>query len=502
MYQDKHFNASVVFKEAGWVVSRFQNTEYGIEAVSGSIQNDIYETKKYIKAIQDEAEFNICSLKGVIDSLQNYLASKAIFMPEGSYYEEFASASVGGSSVTKTSTSSVEGANSNNTGAEVGKKIVSGVKTAIGVATAAIASFVPSPEDAPQQQYIGATPKTEIARSIDHYNNGNSKQERLNQDYLELEERRKKEESEVIPNANVPAGAGGDVPKSDVLYRFIENEDGIPIGIEVNTNEPSGVLYEGTSGENIEENTDNYENSETYQECLKFAGIDGDYITQSKMVSALKEVVENTDLAMRVTPEVLSKILSDGKFKNFFETGTTRGTKDTEGRIKSSNYLFGTNKEIKAEGFEKFGYLEAKGTPQAHEYYPLSQQYGGVIIKFKRGRVKASFTCGDSLGFYQNQTNGGVACPITNPALCSMNKFQMKNLCDAVKNNRVPRSVGELSYLLSSGNQANYFEVQYHGDLRVEDIESVTFISNYVMPNTEVIAKLNDLKIKYDICNL
>ena len=142
-----------------------------------------------------------------------------------------------------------------------------------------------------------------------------------------------------------------------------------------------------------------------------------------------------------------------------------------------------------------------KETPEAHEYYPLSQ-YGGIIIKFKKDSVNASFTCGDSLGFYQNQANGGIACPVANPSLCSMNKFQMKNLSDAVKNNTVPKSIGELSYLLSSGNQATYFEVQYHGDLRVEDIESVTFISNYVMPSKEVITQLNNLGIKHDICSL
>lgn len=91
LYENKCDEARMVFREAGYTVSKFQNTKYGIEAVSRSIQNDIYEIKKYIRAIEDEAEFNIHSLQGVIDSLQSYLASKAIFMPEGSYYEEFAS---------------------------------------------------------------------------------------------------------------------------------------------------------------------------------------------------------------------------------------------------------------------------------------------------------------------------------------------------------------------------------------------------------------------------
>lgn len=95
LYENKCDDARMVLREAGYTVSKFQNTKYGIEAVSRSIQNDIYEIKKYIRAIEDEAEFNIHSLQGVIDSLQSYLASKAIFMPEGSYYEEFAAAGIG-----------------------------------------------------------------------------------------------------------------------------------------------------------------------------------------------------------------------------------------------------------------------------------------------------------------------------------------------------------------------------------------------------------------------
>lgn len=109
LYENKCDEARMVLREAGYTVSKFQNTKYGIEAVSRSIQNDIYEIKKYIRAIEDEAEFNIHSLQGVIDSLQSYLASKAIFMPEGSYYEEFASAGVGGSSFSKSQSNSIGG---------------------------------------------------------------------------------------------------------------------------------------------------------------------------------------------------------------------------------------------------------------------------------------------------------------------------------------------------------------------------------------------------------
>ena len=90
-YRDKCNEARPVLRDAEYTVSRFQNIKQGIKIVSDSIQNDIYEIKKYISAIEDEAEYNIQSLDGAIDSLKSYLASKSIFMPDGAIYQDFSS---------------------------------------------------------------------------------------------------------------------------------------------------------------------------------------------------------------------------------------------------------------------------------------------------------------------------------------------------------------------------------------------------------------------------
>lgn len=108
LYSNKLDEARIVHREASYLVNRFENIKRGIETVSRSIQNDIYEIKKFIKAIEDESEFNINSLQGVINSLQYYLSSISIFMPDGSYYEEFASAKVGNKSFSSSKTNSIE----------------------------------------------------------------------------------------------------------------------------------------------------------------------------------------------------------------------------------------------------------------------------------------------------------------------------------------------------------------------------------------------------------
>lgn len=115
--------------------------------------------------------------------------------------------------------------------AYVATKIALGIAK---VATTAIASVVPSPAAAPQQQYIDTTiSKTEVVRSIDHYSSDNPNQGKISQDYLELKERRKKTEGEAITSSDVPAGAGGDEPKSNSNIKYTEDENGLNIEIEI-----------------------------------------------------------------------------------------------------------------------------------------------------------------------------------------------------------------------------------------------------------------------------
>lgn len=91
LYSDKHSEAFAVYMETSSTLSRYETIKNAINAVSESIQSDIYEIKKYIRAIEDESEYNIRSLQGVINSLSTYLASKSIFMPIGAHYESFVS---------------------------------------------------------------------------------------------------------------------------------------------------------------------------------------------------------------------------------------------------------------------------------------------------------------------------------------------------------------------------------------------------------------------------
>lgn len=84
-YQDKLSDAYEVQLEVEGNKSRFELIKNAINAVGESIESDIYEIKKYSDAISDEAEYNLRALQGVLESLNEYLSSKAIFIAEGSF---------------------------------------------------------------------------------------------------------------------------------------------------------------------------------------------------------------------------------------------------------------------------------------------------------------------------------------------------------------------------------------------------------------------------------
>jgi hypothetical protein len=52
--------------ETSSTLSRYETIKNAINAISESIQSDIYEIKKYIRAIEDESEYNIRSLQSVV----------------------------------------------------------------------------------------------------------------------------------------------------------------------------------------------------------------------------------------------------------------------------------------------------------------------------------------------------------------------------------------------------------------------------------------------------
>ena len=207
------------------------------------------------------------------------------------------------------------------------------------------------------------------------------------------------------------------------------------------------------------------------------------YWTEAEIEKAeriIKEVIDNGCYGMNVprcdsdgNADVIDKIFSSW-FKNQIETGTGNGLVNVSRRKKASRALFGTPPRVKAIDYEKYGFLMDKDViAQAHS--SIAGQYwnygDGIQIRFKKDKTIATFTMQDSLGSYLHPS----LC--SDPKISSFNPYASKSI--------VERTIDTTSAIKATKEFARgYIELQYHGVLTPECVESV-FIPQ------DVLSKLN-----------
>lgn len=256
----------------------------------------------------------------------------------------------------------------------------------------------------------------------------------------------------------------------------------------------------------------------------------------------LKEAMTNLSYQMRVPNcRIMDLILDSGRFKTQLETGSSGGTV-TEQRAEVTGIFFGeeiikekTEEEKKKKEEEKrsfmFGVDRTVGMPaEQYEIYGYGShgdlvkesksesnvgqgvgQYGQIVVKLKKDALKGrvTMTLGDSLDSYQ------IVRPtfVNQPDFLAVSARARYDLgIDAyLHNKKVENGEDDPVDLERALNKAGmgYLELQYHGGLRVEDIESVTLLADYqskepgFQPETEMppelVARLKTLGIRATI---
>lgn len=186
----------------------------------------------------------------------------------------------------------------------------------------------------------------------------------------------------------------------------------------------------------------------------------------------IKQVLDNGCYGMnipRVTrtgdDTVIEKIFSSW-FKNQIETGTGKGMVDIEERKKASKRLFGTPRGIAAIDYEKYGFLMDKDI-LAQARSGIAGQYwdygDGIQVRFKKDKVIATFTMQDSLG-------SGLY-----PSLCSDPKVTSFDVFGGRGGKEIVTSTADLSSAIDATRKyaMSYIELQYHGQLTLDCVESV-----------------------------
>lgn len=227
------------------------------------------------------------------------------------------------------------------------------------------------------------------------------------------------------------------------------------------------------------------------------------FIMSKKDMETLQEgiqsVVDSNAYSMRVNAKDMQSII-DGGFKNQFETKTSGGTLSTRDRMTASYRLFGNDTlNMEDNEFEKYGYL---GSNDLIADYKSSAtgQYGRTIVKFNKDRLndRVTYTVGDSLGnaLYNDVIGGkiGDKCSVSGVPV-----FSTDDLLDYFKESDLDLidNADELAQIMG----CRYWELQFHGKLTIDDVDSVCFTkTDRDLVTDEMIDQLKDRGVKcYEI---
>lgn len=210
---------------------------------------------------------------------------------------------------------------------------------------------------------------------------------------------------------------------------------------------------------------------------------------------AIRDVIENNDYSMRLTPTALKAVLADGKFKNQMEVGESRGLYDPYTRKVASQKLFGIDADaLESADFEKYGYMDSKDKAKALNN-PSVAGYGGVLATFKRVKVanRTTFTVGDSLDGVLGMRQNLIAASTQNPRANGIEGYELRKFAATPARNRqtLPKDAQEFAEHF----RGEYFEIQYHGELTLDDVESITVSKRTYERHSATLDKLKDLGI-------
>lgn len=189
----------------------------------------------------------------------------------------------------------------------------------------------------------------------------------------------------------------------------------------------------------------------------------------------MQQVFNEHDLGMNIKDSILEKVLNS-KFMNTFETGlsggylgstsTTGKISPTHSRLEAAHKLFGLpqrdllTQQLARTEYEKYGNLLDHNILRSMQNN-TARSYGNVEVRFKKDKVVATWTAGDSLGVrYQPSL-------VSDPKACSYDDFYNTPTSSNIQTANLVE--------FKKKHISTYLELQYHGQLTVDCIESITY---------------------------
>lgn len=219
----------------------------------------------------------------------------------------------------------------------------------------------------------------------------------------------------------------------------------------------------------------------------------------------LKEILDENDMATRVSMENLEKILEDGRIKSQFETGKSSTTINADIRKEIEQTLFGYNLDLKDNLRPIYGYLTNFKNGFDGSSVNGSIMYGNVAIKLKKSNLsnRTTFTFGDSL----DGTRWDVKVPslFSNPSKISISANRSLTDNYGKFTGKLPKDLKDIT------ENIPYVELQFHGGVSIKDIEKVYIYKSFdtwrgkqsLNIDDKVLKKITDkldkLKIDYEV---
>ena len=220
---------------------------------------------------------------------------------------------------------------------------------------------------------------------------------------------------------------------------------------------------------------------------------------QNLIRKKIKNIEENSAFFMRYKSEDLESLTKTNKFMNLFETGTSSGVPNTNARMIASRNLFGHN--LDKESFvssEKYGYLSSKDFLKDIEFFSKrhgTSQYGDIIISFNKDKIKdrITYTLDDSL--LAGATKAVVSGDFKDNLSLGIDKYNLKKYYEILKDLSENNDAISLTKEIKKENGFfRYIELQYHGDITLDDVNEICFSKD--LPKEDIIKILKDKNIK------
>lgn len=250
-----------------------------------------------------------------------------------------------------------------------------------------------------------------------------------------------------------------------------------------------------------------------YKGTMKKAEIQNESLRQSEKISknnekyfhqTMLDIFEKNDFCMRLNKNVLP-LIAQSKFMNQFETGSAPlGLTFNQRRVVAKK-MFTVPQDAEGSEYEKYGFLGSKNPKDDFkDDESFTGDYGDSIVRFKKRNLmhRTTFTIGDSL--FNCMHDDIRSSPVINPQIASIQRGHVNEVIYGL--NVVENANAEKSYLdIQALTRQKYIELQYHGNLTIDDVESVTFNAKNTNPNNpevrKIIAMLKERGIKCYLSN-